>query len=880
MNKLKHILILLAGGLIVLNTFAADAPDRPLHVLYLGTANAGAGGGGFGGSRTNYVYLPGQTMAPEAIYFDHLSDAAQLTDTYLKHFDAVVQVLPDAEVGAAQRKLLDSFKNAGNGLITYSDGVRPTDAVLREAVLGAVSKKARSAWEASLASRPPLQRQPGDVPNYERRPEPVKFQVPLDPKNSMRYTQVPADFDLQLFAAEPDIVKPIYIAWDERGRAWVVEARDYPHGLVAEGEPGLADIKICEDTDGDGKADKFTIFADKLNLATALVFVNGGIIVSEARHMLFLKDTDGDDKADVREALLPGWGTGDTHATQSNLGRGFDNWLYGAVGYSNFRGNVGGKDLQFGQGIYRFKADGSALEFLYQFNNNTWGFGQNAVGDIFGSTANNNPTFYGYLPATILNPTQPGSGRGGGGGGAPGAGGGTNTQIRRISSARAMAPGLRMHPNTPNVRMVDQFGGYTAAAGHAFMVSDALPARLQGKALVTEPTAKLIGMMDIQRDGGGYKARDGFNLLASTDEWMSPIFADVGPDGAIWVIDFYSFVIQHNPTPSTNSAGIRATTGRGGAYMTENNLRDQTHGRIYRVVWKDGPKSSIKSLAKAKSSELVQALDSGNQFWSLTAQRLLVDNKMTDATPALKKRVGSGAGGKGAIHALWSLEGLGTLDKTTHQMALLDKDPALRRNAVRALPANDAGRQLFFSSAVIQDPDLITREVAFVKLAEFPTIPEIKTVVAQLPRAAVNTNDAYLNDALTLLGRIHKVSGVGEDEVKVAAGDPKRGEELFYTSPTAACAACHTAKGKGGDVGPILDGIAVRSDKAYIVESLMDPNAKLAKGFENLTISPMPPLGMLLKEQELADILAFLGTLTTPPKDGVTVPVKKPNQYE
>ena len=885
MNKIKQILILLAGGLIAFNTFAAEAPDRPLHVLYLGTVNAGGGGGGFGGRgggggpRTNYVYLPGQTMAPEAIYFDHLSDLAHLTDKYLNHFDAVVQVVPDAEVGPARQKLLDSFKNAGNGLIKYTDGVRPAEPVLREAVLGAVSQKARSAWEASLASRPPLQRQPGEVPNYERRTESVKFQVPLEPKDSLRYTQVPADFELRLFAAEPDVVKPMYVAWDERGRAWVVESRDYPHGLLPEGEPGKDTVKICEDTDGDGKADKFTIFADKLNLATSLVFVNGGVIVSEARHMIFLKDTDGDDKADVRQALLPGWGTGDTHATQSNLGRGFDNWLYGAVGYSNFRGNVGGKDLQFGQGIYRFKADGSALEFLHQFNNNTWGFGLNAHGDVFGSTANNNPTFYGYLPATILNPTQPGTGRGGFGGG-PAAGGGTNTQIRRISSAHAMATGMRMHPNTPNVRMVDQFGGYTAAAGHAFMISDALPARLQGKALVTEPTAKLIGMMDIQRDGGGYKANDGFNLLASTDEWMSPIFADVGPDGAIWVIDFYSFVIQHNPTPNTNSAGVRATTGRGGAYMTENNLRDQTHGRIYRAVWKDGPKSSIKSLASAKSPELVQALDSGNQFWTLTAQRLIVDNKMADAAPALRKRVASGAGGKGAIHALWSLEGIGALDKGTHQAALLDKDPAVRRNAVRALPPNEAGRQLFFSSAVIQDPDLITRQVAFVKLAEFPTIPEIKTVVAQLPRTAVNTNDAYLNDALTLLGRIHKVSGVGVDEVKVAAGDPKRGEDLFVNSPTAACAACHTVKGKGGAVGPILDGIAVRGDKAYILESLMDPNAKLAKGYENLTISPMPPLGVLLKEQELADILAFLHTLTTPPKDGITVPVQKPNPFD
>lgn len=452
--------------------------------------------------------------------------------------------------------------------------------------------------------------------------------------------------------------------------------------------------------------------------------------------------------------------------------------------------------------------------------------------------------------------------------------------VRRLPSARSLAPGMRMHPNTPNVRMVDNFGGYTAASGHGFMVSDALPARLQGKALVTEPTAKLIGIMDIQPDGAGYKALDGLNFLASTDEWMSPIFAEVGPDGAVWVIDFYSFVIQHNPTPSIQSAGIQATTGRGGAYITENDLRDQTHGRIYRVVWKDGPRTRVASLANAKTSELVAALESGNQFWSLTAQRLIVDNNIQDAAPDLKKRVTSGQGGKGAIHALWSLEGIGLLDRETHQKALLDKDPALRRNAIRALPANEAGRQLFFSSGVIQDPDLLTRQVALVKLAEFPTIPEIQTVVAQLARVAVNMSDPFLNDTLTLLGRIHKVAAVGENEVKVTAGDVKRGEDLFFNSPVAACASCHMVNGKGGDVGPILDGIAVRADKAYITESLMDPNARLAEGFESLAISPMPPLGVLLKEQEVADILAYLDTLKTPPKDGITVPVKEANPFE
>jgi len=893
MKRATKILTLLTGALLSLHSFAADTPGRPLQVLYLGPVTFG-GGGGFGGSRTNYVYLPGQTLAPEAIYFDHRADGTDLTDAYLKHFDAVVQVMPDTEVGATQLQALSRFKSAGKGLIKYTDGNRPEDGNLRKAVLDNVSPQTRSAWEAFVATRPALQRQPGEVPNYERRPEPVGFQAPLSPQDSMRYTQVPADFELQLFAAEPDVVKPIYMAWDERGRAWVVETRDYPHGLLPAGEPGKDTIKICEDTNGDGRADKFIVFAEGLNLATSLVFVNGGIMVSEARHMLFLKDTNGDDKADVREAILPGWGTGDTHATQSNLGRGFDNWLYGAVGYSNFRGNVGGKDLQFGQGVFRFKADGSALEFLHQFNNNTWGFGLNAAGDVFGSTANGHPTFYGYLPAHILNPTQPGSGRGGRGGGGGGDGfrpgyrigppGANDTpapaaNVRRLPSAKSLAPGMRMHPNTPNVRMVDNFGGYTAAAGHGFMVSDALPPRLQGKALVTEPTAKLIGIVDVQPDGGGYTAGDGGNLLASTDEWMSPIYAEVGPDGAIWVIDFYSFVIQHNPTPNVRSAGVEARTGSGGAYMTENNLRDQSHGRIYRVVWKDGPASSIKSLAGAKSSDLVTALDSGNQFWSLTAQRLLVDDKRADAAPALKKRVRSG-GGKGAIHALWSLEGIGALDKDTHQAALLNKDAALRRNAIRALPANDTGRQLFFSSPVIQDTDLITRQAAFVKLLEFPTIPEIQTVVAQLPRAAINTSDPFLNDSITLLGRIHKVTGVGTDEVKVSAGDAKRGEDLFHNNPVAACASCHMVNGKGGDVGPILDGIAIRGDPAYILESLTEPNATMAKGYETLEISPMPPLGILLKEQEVADILAYLATLKTPPKDGVTVPVKKVNEFE
>jgi hypothetical protein len=238
MNNTKQFLSFLVTGLVALNTFAADVPARPLQVLYLGQTTMGGGGRGSGfavGGRTTSIFRP--DARAEAIYFDHRADATDLTETYLKHFDAVV-MMPDAEIGAAQQKMLDGFKSAGSALIKYTDGKRPADSVLREAVLGSVSKMAKSDWEALLASRAELKRLDGEVPNYEHRPEPVKYQAPLSPKDSMRYTQVPADFDLQLFVAEPDIVKPIYMAWDERGRAWVVEARDYPHGLVPEGEPG------------------------------------------------------------------------------------------------------------------------------------------------------------------------------------------------------------------------------------------------------------------------------------------------------------------------------------------------------------------------------------------------------------------------------------------------------------------------------------------------------------------------------------------------------------------------------------------------------------------------------------------------------------------
>ncbi len=866
--------------------------------------------------------------------------------------------------------------------------------LLKRGILWSVGEARRATYESFLTKQEKEERiKDPNVANYEKRPEPLTFQKPFSAKGSMERTQVPADLKLELFASDPDIGKPIAMAWDERGRCWLAETADYPHKVVENGVGGDR-IRICEDTDGDGKADKFTVFAEGLNIPTGLVFTNGGLIVSQPPRFLFLKDTDGDDVADVREEVMTGWGIGDTHAQASNLHYGYDNWLHGSVGYSGFSGEVGGKRYEFKMGTYRFKPDGSAIEFLHQFTNNTWAQSQNEAGDNFGGTANGAPIFFGGIPQTIVP---------------EGIRAQTAKKINRVDLAHAI---------TPNYRQVDVMGGYTAAAGSAFIYSDNLPERLQGMAMVTEPTMKLVSLMDVRPDGAGYTAHDAMNLLASTDEWTSPVYAEVGPDGAVWIADWQNFIIQHNPTPNVDRGGYDAKTGVGGAH--ENPLRDHSRGRIYRVVWDKATEPKVKSLAGADTAALVAALGSGTQHWRLTAQRLLVEGKKSEATPELKKLVLANDGKIAAVHALWTLHGLGQLDEPTHQAALLAKDAKLRRSAIRALGSDAVASKLFFGSGVVTDPDLNTRLAAFVKLGEFPTTPEIQTLVKRLAMDEATRKDEWLTEAVKVLSSVHDAAlytegpnllpnpgmeVVGPDgfpvgwkrrdyggepkkagnesaewsivsgdkmvksgknafrcitrapadtsffadvelkpntEYKLSAwvkahgfknpskvslndhigraetekvtrqsdwvkvettfnsndrpkasinllhvawgdsyfddvslcelipadekeelltGDPKRGEEIFWKHPVAGCMNCHMLGGKGSPVGPALDGIATRKDAAYITQSLLEPNAVLAETYTATPISPMPPMALILKPQELEDIKAFLGTL-------------------
>lgn len=580
--------------------------------------------------------------------------------------------------------------------------------------------------EAKIAYYPPGGRRRGDGAWKQ-------MQLPIEPSESARHMQTPRGFKTELFVSEPDIQKAICMAWDARGRLWVCETKDYPNEMRPEGE-GNDQVKICEDTNGDGKADKFTVFVDKLSIPTSLTFANGGVIVHQAPHTLFFKDTNGDDKADERKVLFSGWGTGDTHAGPSNLRYGFDNWIYGVVGYSGFNGTVGDEKHNFRMGIYRFKSDGSKMEFLRSTNNNTWGLGLSEENIVFASTANNNASCYMPIPNRYYE------------------------SVRGWSAERlgTIATSQEFFPITDKVRQVDAHGRFTAGAGHALYTARVFPKQYWNRtAFVNGPTGHLVGTFLLRERGSDFYSTNSWNLLASDDEWTAPIMSEVGPDGAVWTIDWYNYIVQHNPTP----AGF--TRGKGNAYETE--LRDKVHGRIYRTFPKSAKLQDIPNLEKATPQELVATLKNPNMLWRMHAQRLLVERGQKDVAGDLVKLVedesvddvGINAA---AIHALWTLHGLDAIHSHAFQStvnALKHPSRGVCRAAVMTLPRSFGSKESFepFLNSFLRigplDNVAQVRMAAYLALSEFDASAGGGRAVARALASAKNASDRWIPDALT-----------------------------------------------------------------------------------------------------------------------------------
>lgn len=569
--------------------------------------------------------------------------------------------------------------------------------------------------------------------------ESSRKQLPLTPEESMKRMVLPADFSIELFASEPDIINPITMNWDEKGRLWVVESIEYPYTREYLEDGGGKDrITIAEDTDGDGKADKFTVFASGLNIPTSLTFWDGGVIVHQAPETLYLKDTTGDGKADVREVLFEGWQQWDTHAGPNNMQYGLDNWIWGVLGYAGMNGTVGGEHHEFSMGVYRFKPDGSKLEYLRRTNNNTWGLGINEQGGAFISTANGNPST--YLPFSVKN----------------------YDLIEELtpSVTERLIDNFRMITLTRDIRQVDFLGGYTSAAGHGIYTARNYPERFWNRsAFVSEPTGHIIGEFVLEPEGSTYSASNPRNFVSSDDEWFSPVAAEVGPDGNLWVADWYNYVLQHNP------AGGEQSAAPGNAYA--NPLRDTEHGRIYRIVYDKAEQSEPMTLDGTTSAKLVETLSHGNMFWRKHAQRLLVERGDTDVVqdlitlagdPSVESETGLNPG---VIHALWTLHGLGEMENDGSEAsqeamnALQHNSDAVRINALKVLPKTDEAVEAILSANLLENDNLQVVLAALEVLIEMPPSADAGTAILTVLNNETRIEDRWIREAGSLAAVTH-----------------------------------------------------------------------------------------------------------------------------
>jgi len=429
---------------------------------------------------------------------------------------------------------------------------------------------------------------------------------PTRPDKAAEKFEVHPDFNISLVAAEPLINKAMNIDWDEKGRLWVCETPEYPNGRRQQNTdpwkdagslyPGSFDRepqdKICwlEDTNGDGVMDKKHVFADKLELCTSFCFYKNGVIACAAPDIWYLEDTTGKGVCDKRTKLYTGLGTRDTHAVINNLRWGLDGWVYATHGYS--AGHVtspdGTKDFGIdGSGVVRFKPDGSAFEMYSSKGGNCWGLDMTWDGQCFWTQPTSGTVFFHVvLPEYVL----------------------AKGKIPGTTSWKGMITGQKTFPlmswTEQAYVQIDQVGQYTAAAGCAIYEGGAWPEKWNYSYFVGEPTLNIVSQYFVKKDGVSYsvekeKGREETEFIRSKDMWFRPIEERVGPDGALYIVDFYNQAVIHNdtrgPLHGPANAAVRPD-------------RDHYFGRIWKVQHKQAKKFVITPLDRTNVGQLATAV--------------------------------------------------------------------------------------------------------------------------------------------------------------------------------------------------------------------------------------------------------------------------------
>lgn len=556
---------------------------------------------------------------------------------------------------------------------------------------------------------------------------------PTEPRDALKTFRVRQGFHLDLLAAEPLVADPVDLAYDENGRAFVIEMRDYPLPEKPEEPPAppLGRVRLLEDENGDGTFDRGTIFADQLSWPTAVALWKEGVFVAAAPDIWYFKDTDGDRRADVREKVFTGFSRDNVQAIVNNLKWGLDHRIYGAAS-----GNGGEvvpanmptampvivkrRDFRFDPVTGEFDAISGGARFGHSFDD--WGNRflcniRNPVQHVVlpshylernrllavTTTMHDAAEFGDQLPVFRISPVEP---------------------WREFRARRWVKEGV----NYPRSELVGS-GFFTSSSGVTIYRGTAYPEEFRDNAFLADVAANIVHREALTPDGVTFRAQradDRVEFVASTDIWFRPVNFVNAPDGTLHILDMYREVIEH---PWSIPDDIRAKLD-----LTSGNDR----GRIYRLAPPNFKTPPQPRLGSATTAELVRQLENPNSWWRETAHRLLYERQDQTAVEPLRELFHESRLPQGRLHALWSLVGLNALTEADIQRALEDSEPYLREHGVRlAEPRLMQSQKLSDRVLALADEESprVRMQVAF-------TLGEVKDEAATAALARIAARDA------------------------------------------------------------------------------------------------------------------------------------------
>jgi putative heme-binding domain-containing protein len=502
--------------------------------------------------------------------------------------------------------------------------------------------------------------------------------------------KLPPGFEIQLYASEPDIGKPINIAFDAKGRMWVTQSFEYPFPAKAPNR-GKDRLTILEDTDHDGKADKFTHFSDTLNIPIGILPLNDGAIAYSIPSITKFTDVNGDGKADSEKTLLGGFGHADTHGMVNNFVRGYDGWIYADHGFTNkstTSGSDGDSITMTSGNTFRFRMDGSRVEQTTYGRVNPFGLVYDEKGYLYSTDCHSSPLYQ-----LIMGGDYPSFGK--------------KTRI-------GFAPDMKRLENEA-----------TALSGLAYYGDVQFPEEYRNNFYIGDVVASRIYRNSYVNKGSSPIGKKETDFVKSKDPWFRPVDVKLGPDGALYIADFYNSIIGHYEVP------------------LDDPHRDKTRGRIWRITYK-GQHNAVKDWTTATIDELLTALDMQNIAVRMAATDQLSDRIGTNAIAPLKTLINKKSTSSiKYIHALWVLHRLNALTENIIKQSATSADPLIRLHAMRILleqKPKEQNYQLIWNATKDKDPHVM--RAAIEDLVNYPSMTSLEAILAA--RLEMPTYDTHL----------------------------------------------------------------------------------------------------------------------------------------